>query len=60
MLLQAATVQGLGPFGWFDVATADRFELPDSDMVSGSGLHPTSPQYVLALGASQGHDVCWH
>jgi hypothetical protein len=34
MLLQTAVVQGLGPSGWFDAATAAEFELPDDDMVS--------------------------
>jgi hypothetical protein len=34
MLLQTAVVQGLGPPGWFDAATAAKFELSDNDVVS--------------------------
>lgn len=38
-------LQGLGPTGWFDVATAEKFSLNDEEMVSGIQSHPLARQH---------------
>jgi len=47
--VQVVTLQGLGPCGWFDVATCDKFELSEEEMVS-----PDVLPAVLVVDSRQG------